>query len=144
LVPEPVVASEGSAACGLPGTLPVAAPADLRYPLVLWDGECGFCAKCVDWARSRGAGEAFMFLPYQVVPSPPMTPELTAACARAVHVLEEDGRTLRAGRACLAVLERCGWGRAARVLAWPPFVWAVELGYWLVARNRRFFSRWLA
>jgi predicted DCC family thiol-disulfide oxidoreductase YuxK len=133
-----------AAACGLPGRPAAAAPEELRYPLVLWDGDCGFCARCVDWALERGAGEALLFLPYQVVPSPPMTPGLAEACSRAVHVLGADGRTLRAGRACLAVLERCGWRRAARVLRWPPLVWAVEVGYRLVAANRGFFSRWLS
>ncbi len=132
------------AACGLPGRPTAAAPADLRYPLVLWDGDCGFCARCVDWALARGAAEAFQFLPYQVVPSPPMTPELAAACARAVHVLAADGRNSRAGRACLAVLERCGWRRTARLLRWPPWVWAVELGYRIVAANRGLVSRWLS
>ncbi len=130
-------------ACGLPGRALATAPAELRYPLVLWDGDCGFCARCVDWALARWAGEAFMFLPYQVVPSPPMTPELVAACARAVHVLAADGGTLRAGRACLAVLERSGWRRTARLLRWPPMIWAVELGYRIVAANRPLFSRLL-
>ena len=72
-----------------------------------------------------------------------MTPELYAACERAVHVLTVDGRILRAGRASLFVLERIGWGWLARLLALPPFVWLVELVYWVVARNRPFFSRFL-
>jgi len=67
-----------------------------------------------------------------------MTPELREACARAMHVRTEDGHFLRAGRATLFVLDRLGgaWRFAARVLRVPPFVWAVELGYWFVARNR--------
>jgi predicted DCC family thiol-disulfide oxidoreductase YuxK len=72
-----------------------------------------------------------------------MTPELFAACERAVHVLTPDGRVLRAGRATLYVLERIGWGRLARVLMLPPFIWLVELGYRVVASNRPFFARFL-
>jgi len=109
--------------------------------LLLWDGECGFCGRSVRWAERHDAGHAFRALPYQQAPSPPMTPELRAACARAVHVLTADGAVLRAGRACLWVLERTGYGLLARVLSIPPLVWAVELGYWLVARNRRLASR---
>lgn len=85
----------------------------------------------------------FHTLPYQDAPSPPMTPELAAACQRAVHVLTADGETLRAGRAALYILERCGWKWRARVLAIPPLLWLTELGYWIVARNRRFFARFL-
>lgn len=72
-----------------------------------------------------------------------MTPELRAACERAIHVLTTDGRTLRAGRAALFVLEHLGFRRTARVLRVPPLIWAVELGYFIVARNRRFFSRFM-
>jgi hypothetical protein len=72
-----------------------------------------------------------------------MTPALRDACPRAVHVVRADGTVLRAGRASLHVLGAIGWRRFARVLAWPPLVWLVELGYFIVARNRRFFSRFL-
>ncbi|HMK71935.1 MAG TPA: hypothetical protein VK454_01275, partial [Myxococcaceae bacterium] len=62
-------------------------------------------------------------------------------CARAVHVVTPEGEVLRAGRASLYVLARIGHPLLARVLAVPPLLWIVELGYWLVARNRQFFSR---
>lgn len=70
-----------------------------------------------------------------------MTPALHRACARAVHVVTPDGRVLRAGRASLFVLERIGYRRQARLLTVPPLIWAVELGYRLVAANRPFFAR---
>lgn len=72
-----------------------------------------------------------------------MTPELYAACERAMHVIKPEGTTLRAGRATLFILEQIGWGWAARLLALPPFVWIVEAGYAIVARNRDFFSHFL-
>jgi hypothetical protein len=72
-----------------------------------------------------------------------MTPDLMRGCSRSVHVVTTEGRVLRAGRASLFVLERIGWGRAARLLAIPPFVWIVELGYRLVAANRPLMSRLL-
>ena len=109
--------------------------------LLLWDGDCGFCRRSVLWAERRDTNHAFQAIPYQQAPSPPMTPELRAACGRAVHLLTPEGRMLRAGRACLWVLERIGYPLLARVLAVPPLVWAVELGYWLVARNRELASR---
>jgi predicted DCC family thiol-disulfide oxidoreductase YuxK len=108
--------------------------------LLLWDGDCGFCRRGVEWAERRDTSHAFRAIPYQQAPSPPMTSELRQACARAVHVLTAEGPVLRAGRACLWVLERIGYPGLARVLALPPLVWAVEVGYWLVARNRRLAS----
>ena len=70
-----------------------------------------------------------------------MTPELAAACGKAVHVLTADGQLLRAGRASLFVLAETGHPWLARILGLPPLVWLVELGYAIVARNRSFFSR---
>jgi len=60
-----------------------------------------------------------------------------------VHVITTEGKVLRAGRASLYVLERLGWGAFARFLTYPPMIWLVELGYFIVARNRRFFGRFL-
>ena len=70
-----------------------------------------------------------------------MTEELAAACANAFHVLRADGTTLQAGRAAVYVLGRVGWPKTAAVLAVPPFLWIVELGYRLVADHRLFWDR---
>lgn len=110
---------------------------------IVWDGDCGFCARAVRWALARDQGGQFAAVPYQEAPSPPMTPDLRAACRAAVHVRTTDGRWLRGGCACLFVLERVGWPRAARVARVPPLVWLVEAGYAVVALNRGFFSRLL-
>lgn len=80
-------------------------------------------------------------MPYQEVPSPPMTPELRDACRQSVHVVTADGRLLRAGRACLFVLEELGWRRLAAVGRMPPFLWLVEAGYRFVANHRPLVSR---
>ena len=72
-----------------------------------------------------------------------MTDALARRCARAVHVITPAGTILTAGRAGLCILGLIGYPRLARALAVPPLVWLVELGYWVVARNRGFFSRFL-
>ena len=72
-----------------------------------------------------------------------MTPGLFAACERAVHVVTADGRILRAGRACLFLLDQVGWHHFARFFSRPPLIWLAELGYWLVARVRGRLGRFL-
>jgi predicted DCC family thiol-disulfide oxidoreductase YuxK len=109
--------------------------------LVLWDGDCGFCRRGIQWFAARDADDRLEMVPYQEAPSPPMTPELARKCARALYVVHPDGTMTRAGRAILYMLGAIGHPVWARVLAWPPMVWAVELGYWLVARNRHVASR---
>jgi predicted DCC family thiol-disulfide oxidoreductase YuxK len=112
-----------------------------RRHLIVWDGTCGFCRRAVEWALARDREDRFEAVPYQEMPTPPMTPELREACRHAVHVRTADERWLRGGRACLFVLERIGWPTLARLAMLPPFVWAVEAGYRVVAGNRPFFSR---
>ena len=67
--------------------------------LLLWDGACGFCRRAVEGVRRRDRDNRFEIVPYQQAPVPPMTPELAAACGKALHVLTADGQLLRAGRA---------------------------------------------
>ena len=82
-------------------------------------------------------------MPYQEAPSPPMTSELREACKRALHVVTSSGEVLKAGRATLFVAEQIGYQRLAHLLRPPPFIWAVELGYRIVASNRSFFAQLL-
>lgn len=72
-----------------------------------------------------------------------MTDELRAACHDAVHVITVDGDILRAGVASMFILEQLGYRTLARLGRLPPLIWGVEAGYWVVAKNRRFFSRFL-
>ena len=73
-----------------------------------------------------------------------MTSDLYAACQKAVHVITANGRVLKAGRATLFVLAQIGYPSfIIGLLNAPPFIWAVEWGYHLVATNRPFFSRFL-
>ena len=110
---------------------------------LFWDGECGFCRRGVAWLKSRDHRNLILPTPYQQAPDPPMDEQLSAACARAVHLLHPDGRLERAARACITALALAGFPRLARGLRWFPLVWLVEAGYWLVARHRALFSRLL-
>jgi predicted DCC family thiol-disulfide oxidoreductase YuxK len=117
---------------------------DERRHWIVWDGECGFCRRAVDWALARDRRQQFEGVPYQMVPNPPLTPDIRAACRGAVHVRTKDGQWLRGGRACLFVLEHIGWPRLARLGRVPPLMWIIEGVYRVVAANRAFFSRLLA
>jgi len=116
---------------------------DPRHWLI-WDGTCGFCRRSSEWfARLDVRGE-FRIVPYQDCPSPPMTPALRAASARAVQVVQSDGTVVSGGRAVIFLLREVGWHpRVMAIAARPPLVWLVEIGYRTVAKNRQFFSRLL-
>ena len=93
------------------------------------------------WFAKRDARGQLNMVPFQEAPSPPMTPELALACEKAIYIVHSDGSMTRAGRAILHLFETIGYRRTARLFGYIPFVWGVELGYWLVARNRYLASR---
>ena len=80
---------------------------DARRHWIVWDGECGFCRRAVDWALARDRRRLFEAVRYQMAPTPPMTPELRAACRRIAEIEPDHGIrcSIKAG-----VLDRCGDG----------------------------------
>lgn len=80
-------------------------------------------------------------VPFQDMPSPPMTVALYEQCQLAVHVIFPDGTRLRGGKACLYILCALGYHRTAAILGLRPLCWLVDASYHIVARNRSLFSR---
>jgi len=111
-----------------------------EQPLILYDGNCGFCKRSVHWLLRHDRYGALRAEPNQ---SSDISPELRAACQNAVHVVTAGGQVLKAGRACLYCGRFTRWNRVARLLEVPPLIWGVEIGYWLIANNRSRVSGWL-
>ncbi len=110
---------------------------------LLWDGECDFCAWSVARIRQRDQRGMFRIVPFQIAPPEVLQRVNPNNLLRGVHVITNEGRVYRAGRAVLFIMEQLGNRFLARLLMRAPFVWLVELGYWIVARNRKRISRWL-
>ncbi len=109
------------------------------HPFLIFDGTCGFCRLWI--ARWRQiTGDTVEYLPYQDPQVPDLFPELDlAACARAVHFVDVDGRVSRGARAVFESLDHRTVGRGH--LKWtyehlPGFAWASEAAYRLVADHR--------
>lgn len=110
-------------------------------PVVVFDGDCGFCRRCVLWLRAR-TGERVDYRPYQEVHAqfPQVEP---AAFARAVHLIDTDGRASSGATAVARVLRFApGWGWAPLVHRFVPgAAWISERAYRIVADHRVGFSR---
>lgn len=110
------------------------APASV--PILIFDGDCGFCTTSVNWlGRVLPAMPAVS--PYQWVELERYG--LTAADAGSrVWLVSAGGRF--GGAAAVSALLRHQPVPALRALGWlgtvPPWSWAAEIGYRLVARYR--------
>jgi len=110
---------------------------------LLYDGECDFCRAWASWLTLRDGGRRFRICPWQVAPSPPMTPALQIQAQRAVQVVTAEGKRWSGGSAILFVLRETGWHpRLMRLLQHRPCIWLIDGGYRLVAANRSRLS-WL-
>ena len=106
---------------------------------IFFDGECPMCRRCMHWAIRRDKGRQFVAWAYQNAPSPPMTPELRRACEGAVHVITKRGKVLRGAAAVVFLFQHIvpkPLGFVPRILAQAPWIWPLDIGYELVARNR--------
>lgn len=105
-------------------------------PLIIWDGDCGFCARSVESIRAR-VGDRAGFEPYQSAAARhPGIP--VADFQSAVHLVEPDGRVSRGAEAVLRALAtqpRFRW--SLLLYLWVPGLAAVsEMVYRFVARHR--------
>jgi predicted DCC family thiol-disulfide oxidoreductase YuxK/uncharacterized membrane protein YphA (DoxX/SURF4 family) len=112
----------------------------LERPLVIWDGDCGFCRRSVDHLRAR-AGDRIAFEPYQSAHD--RFPDIPReAFAAAVHLVETDGRVSRGAEAVYRALALVGARLPLLAHRWVPgFAAASEWGYRLVAANRSLAAR---
>ncbi len=111
--------------------------------LLVWDGECETCRRCVVWVVTKDEKNAILPLTPRGVPSPPMTEELHARAKEAVLLLTPEGRALSGGRACIEVLRLLGRERTARLLGRPSLAGCVEAAYRAAARTRGWWGRLL-
>ena len=108
---------------------------------LIWDGECGFCSHMATSFRRQDTQKLFQICSYQNCPRPPMTDDAYKRAAREILVFTTDGRCLGGANAFLFFKQKTGWGAIAAVLRIPPFIWLLQGGYWLIARNRGLISK---
>lgn len=102
--------------------------------ICIYDGDCGFCSRCVDWASRRSDVK---FVPFQRTDLATYSVTEEAA-AEAVHFVGDDGRVVRGAAAVAGVLRECGrgWPLLAMLMRLPILRNVAEVAYRLIARNR--------
>jgi predicted DCC family thiol-disulfide oxidoreductase YuxK len=120
---------------------PVEGPVGSARPLLIYDGDCGFCGY---WARywQKLTGESVDYRPYQqVLAQYPAIPE--AEFQRAVQFIAPDGRRASGAEASFLTLTHARgkgfWLALYQYL--PGFAPASELAYAFIAKRRPAFHR---
>lgn len=112
----------------------------LTRPVLLWDGDCGFCQRWVRRLESRDAGDRIETLKATDRAKYPELLGITDhALNHAMHLALPDGRVLAGGRAVpeiLRLLPRWRW--VAWVFGIPGVAWATDRVYgWVAARRHK-------
>jgi predicted DCC family thiol-disulfide oxidoreductase YuxK len=106
-------------------------------PIVLYDGDCGFCARSVRWILAHERDRAIRFAPLQGTTAARLRqryPRIPVAIESVVYVA--DGRAHLRSKAMLhAARHLCAPWRWAHALRWLPGV-VLDVGYRLLAAVR--------
>lgn len=108
-------------------------------PLLIFDGDCGFCTAAANWI-TRHWTEPARAVPWQELGRDGLAAVgiTETEVADAAYWVDAHGTTSRGHLAVAAALRAAGgWRRlAGSALLVPPLSWLGRPGYWLVARYR--------
>ncbi|HEU5171374.1 MAG TPA: DUF393 domain-containing protein [Gemmatimonadales bacterium] len=113
----------------------------LIRPVLVYDGQCGFCRKWISRLRRWDRGGRIEYVTARERNSVSGLPRFTDdAVARAMHLVTPDGRVLAGARALPALLDYLPGGALVRPLfRIPGLPWVADRFYaWLAARRHRF------
>lgn len=111
-------------------------------PVLIFDGDCGFCRYWIARWRHR-TGDSVEYLPFQEPPTAQRFPELSRErLEQAVHLVEPDGTVTAGAHAVFRTLAISGSRLPLSAYERVPGIAAVsELAYRFVANHRPLFSR---
>ncbi|GII84147.1 hypothetical protein Ssi03_21370 [Sphaerisporangium siamense] len=104
--------------------------------MLVYDGDCGFCQRCVDFGHAHlRMPQVRRFQELDLAEHGLTLQQVTDS----VQLLGPDGMRASGARAVavlLAVQPGLGWRLLGRLMLVPPVSWAAEAVYRMIARNR--------
>lgn len=113
---------------------------DATAPVLVYDGECGFCRRCVAWVERRlPRRPSIVAWQSADLAALGLTEERCRAALQWVGAPRAGARPIRSGHLAVAgLLRHAGgaWCAVGVLIATPPISWAAAAVYGWVARNR--------
>lgn len=115
--------------------------------VLLWDGDCGFCARCAAWLQTQDRKQLFEIVPHQSK-SELFLAEYDldyAQCREEIKLVTSSGNVLGGAEALNFFLDKYfPWTFVIRIIKrLPPLLSMEKMMYHLVAKNRPLLSKWL-
>ena len=102
---------------------------------VYYDGTCRMCSSVMDKLNTSSRADAFQGVDATKEALPPGVSY--DAAMKHIHVVDESGRRYVGAKAFLRILEEYPrWKWCARIGRLPVVKQILDIGYWLIARNR--------
>lgn len=116
----------------------------MTRPVLVYDGDCGFCRRSIRWIQTHDRAERLEYLPRQSADRIARYPQLDATrYQNAIQLVCPDG-TIRSGAAATATaltsLPDRRWQYLGRLLQLPGIRQCARLGYQWIANNRHRFG----
>ncbi len=105
---------------------------------LIYDGNCTFCLRSMDWIRKMALPNCLEFLPCQSESRKTRFPTMSEnQCMEAMQLVLPDGRILSGAEAIPELLKRLrGWHLCSHLFSIPGIQWLAPYVYRWVAKNR--------
>jgi len=111
--------------------------------ILIWDRNCKFCQKCIDWIISKGGEKKLYLIPFQEIPSPPMNDDFKKECIQSIQFLKPTHEIFNGGDAITEILFAIGYDNIATMTRKPILRQLVKYLYAFIAKHRGFLSSFI-
>ncbi len=111
--------------------------------ILVWDGNCKFCQKCINWLISKGGKKKIFFIPFQEIPHPPMSDEFKKECMQSIQFLKPTHEIFAGGDAISEILFAIGYMNIATMMRKPKLRKLSNYLYDFIAKQRSLLSSFI-
>jgi len=116
---------------------------DRKPPLVvLWDGDCGFCLKSLDWIKGKNPEGEIIYLSFHSEKVKQWRDLIGIEnLQKSMYVIKENRPYAGAEGFRILLLRIPKWRWLGTLMGWPVLKQICQMGYLVIAKNRTWFGK---